>query len=80
MARELYRHVLSEPWKSLSNYYVEQARSGLTLLESNHLESQDTAKKTKQLDERHPVCSAEERLRGMGMMHSRGEADSAGYY
>lgn len=41
MARELYRLVLSGPWTSLSNYYVVQARSGLTLLERNHRDIQD---------------------------------------
>jgi len=33
IAAELYRFVLSGSWKSLSSYYVEQARLGLALLE-----------------------------------------------
>jgi hypothetical protein len=60
MAHEIYRLVLSGPWKSLSNSHVEQDRSALTLLDRNHLDIHDTA--TRQLDERHHVCRAEERL------------------
>jgi len=35
IAAELYRFVLSGSWRSLSSYYVEQARLGLALLERN---------------------------------------------
>jgi len=43
IATELYGFVLSGSWKSLSSYYVEQARSGLALLErTKELASKNT--------------------------------------